>query len=118
MRSGPANADSRRFAVQTRVESLSFSLLNVGITGWSRWRVPTAPDRARSSPRTRLGAASQASLTSSSLTREGDTLVLSLDKDGAQLMGDVVRVDLENLAGWLGLDAEIRISEQLPARQI
>ncbi len=66
----------------------------------------------------RLGAGSQASLTGSALRQEDDTLVLSFDREGAALMGEVVRQDLENLATWLGLDAEIRIDERLPRRDI
>ena len=63
----------------------------------------------------RLGGGSRISLTSSKLTVDSGVLVLSLDKTGAELLGDLVRSDLETLAGWLGTNAEIRVDRQLPA---
>lgn len=64
----------------------------------------------------RIGGGSRSSLTSSALTVEGDTLVLSFDRAGAALLGDTVRSDLDNLAAWLGLGSEVRVLEQLPRR--
>ena len=57
----------------------------------------------------RIGAGSRVSLMTSSLTRENGTLVLWLDESRAQLASDSVRSDLRNLAGWLGLDHELRV---------
>jgi exopolyphosphatase/guanosine-5'-triphosphate,3'-diphosphate pyrophosphatase len=62
----------------------------------------------------RIGAGSRLSLASSALFVEGGKIVLAFDKGGAELLGDSVRTDLETLAGWLGLDAEIRVERRLP----
>ena len=65
----------------------------------------------------RIGGGSRMSLASSRLTVEDKTLVLEFDSSGAELLGDPVRVDLETLAGWLGMDAEIRVGSRLPMRE-
>ncbi|WP_305096812.1 Ppx/GppA family phosphatase [Croceibacterium aestuarii] len=64
----------------------------------------------------RLGGGSRISLASSSLSVESETLVLDLDAAGVELLGEAVRVDLETLAGWLGMSAEIRVDKRLPMR--
>ncbi|MXO59786.1 Ppx/GppA family phosphatase [Altererythrobacter salegens] len=64
----------------------------------------------------RLGGGSRTSLASSSLTVEGKTVVLDLDSTGAELLGEPVETELKNLAGWLGMDAEIRVDRRLPKR--
>jgi exopolyphosphatase/guanosine-5'-triphosphate,3'-diphosphate pyrophosphatase len=64
----------------------------------------------------RLGGGSRSSLANSALSIDGKTLVLDLDSAGAELLGDPVKADLETLAGWLGMDAEIRVDERLPTR--
>lgn len=66
----------------------------------------------------RIGGASKMSLTSSALTREKDKLVLTFDESGAELLGDIVATELEALARWLGLEAEIRVESRRRARQI
>lgn len=66
----------------------------------------------------RIGGGSRMSIASSALTVEGSKAVLSFDRSGTDLLGDTVRGDLENLAGWLGLGAEVRVDEKLPGRQI
>lgn len=58
----------------------------------------------------RFGAGSQRSLTASSLTRDGDRLILWIAPSHAQLATDPVTGDLKALAQWLGLDPEIRVS--------
>lgn len=60
----------------------------------------------------RLGAGSRKSLEASTLSREGDRLVLSLDPSRAQLATEPVRVDLEALAEWLGLAPDVRVSDR------
>jgi len=57
----------------------------------------------------RIGAGSRVSLMTSSLTRESDRLILWLDESREQLASNSVRSDLRNLAGWLGLEHELRI---------
>jgi exopolyphosphatase/guanosine-5'-triphosphate,3'-diphosphate pyrophosphatase len=58
----------------------------------------------------RLGAGSQQSLMASSLTRDGDRLILWVAPSHAQLATDPVTGDLKALAQWLGLDPEVRVS--------
>jgi exopolyphosphatase/guanosine-5'-triphosphate,3'-diphosphate pyrophosphatase len=60
----------------------------------------------------RLGAGSHHSLTASSLRKDGDRLVLSIDPSRAQLATDPVTGDLKALAQWLGLEPQVRISER------
>lgn len=60
----------------------------------------------------RLGAGSRVSLLTSALRRDGDRLVLWLDPGRAQLAGEPVTGDLKALGQWLGLEPELRISEQ------
>jgi exopolyphosphatase/guanosine-5'-triphosphate,3'-diphosphate pyrophosphatase len=58
----------------------------------------------------RLGAGSRQSLETSSLTRDGERLVLAIAPSHAQLATDPVTGDLKALAQWLGLDPEVRVS--------
>jgi len=57
----------------------------------------------------RIGAGTQISLLTSSLTREAGRLVLWLDPSRAQLASDPVLGDLRALAAWLGLDHDLQI---------
>ena len=61
----------------------------------------------------KIGAGTRVSLSGTSLRREDDKLVLRFDEDRAQLMGDTVESELANLADWLNLEYEMRISEAL-----
>ena len=63
----------------------------------------------------RLGAGSGASLAASTLTREGDNLVLAIDSGRAHLVSDKVLSDLKNLAQWRVLEPEFRVIEPVPA---
>lgn len=66
-------------------------------------------------PLLRIGGASRISLPSSALLVGGETLVLALDRTGAELLGSsVVEADLEGLANWLGMKPEIRVPDELP----
>jgi exopolyphosphatase/guanosine-5'-triphosphate,3'-diphosphate pyrophosphatase len=60
----------------------------------------------------RLGAGSPQSLTASALKTDGDRLVLWLDQSRAQLAAEPVTSDLKALAQWLGLEPEVRVSDQ------
>lgn len=60
----------------------------------------------------RIGAGTRVSLLTSSLSREGNTLVLWLDESRAELASDSVESDLKNLANWLGLDHKLQISSE------
>ena len=66
----------------------------------------------------RIGAGSRVSLMSSSLTKEDGCLVLRLDESREQLASDSVRSDLKNLANWMGLEHELRISSAEEVRRL
>lgn len=57
----------------------------------------------------RIGAGSRASMLTSRLEREEGKLVLWLDESRAQLASDHVASDLARLAGWLGLEPDLRL---------
>ncbi len=57
----------------------------------------------------RLGAASPVSMTTSSLTRKKNSLVLRLDESRAPLAAEVVEEDLAALAEWLDLAPKLKI---------
>lgn len=59
----------------------------------------------------RLGAGSPASLRASSLEKQSDKLVLTLDASRAHLASEKVLSELEALAAWLTCQAEVRIGE-------
>ena len=65
----------------------------------------------------RIGGASGHSLAGSALFVEGDRMVLAFDRSGADLLGEVVRADLDLLAGWCGLTGEVRIADRLPSER-
>lgn len=58
----------------------------------------------------RLAPASRTSLSGGKLEWKGDQLVLSLPSDRAQLVSDKVLSELKNLAQWLGLKAELKVT--------
>jgi exopolyphosphatase/guanosine-5'-triphosphate,3'-diphosphate pyrophosphatase len=60
----------------------------------------------------RLGAGTRASLRASSLTREGDKLVLALEAGRAPLASDKVVSELKTLAQWLALEPEVRLTQR------
>jgi exopolyphosphatase/guanosine-5'-triphosphate,3'-diphosphate pyrophosphatase len=60
----------------------------------------------------RLGAGSHASLRASTLTKDRDRLILSIDRGRAQLVTDPVTGDLKALAQWLGLEPEVRLADR------
>ena len=62
----------------------------------------------------KIGAGTRVSLLGSSLRREGDTLVLRFDTSRSHMMADSVRVELAALAGWIGLDHDMRVEDILP----
>jgi exopolyphosphatase/guanosine-5'-triphosphate,3'-diphosphate pyrophosphatase len=57
----------------------------------------------------RMGAGTPLSLLGSALRREGDRLVLCVEKERAPLVTDIVTGDLKTLAGWMGLTHELVI---------
>lgn len=57
----------------------------------------------------RMGATTRVSLTTSALERKTNKLVLRLDESRAALAGQGVMRDLATLAGWFGLEPELRI---------
>ncbi|MWV29018.1 Ppx/GppA family phosphatase [Aurantiacibacter rhizosphaerae] len=59
----------------------------------------------------RIGAGTRISLLSSTLRREGDTLVLRFDESRAHMMADTVETELANLADWLGLKHEMTVGD-------
>lgn len=59
----------------------------------------------------RLGGGAQISLSASKLRRENNSLILELDKKRADLAAQSVENDLDNLADWLGLEAQIRLTD-------
>jgi exopolyphosphatase/guanosine-5'-triphosphate,3'-diphosphate pyrophosphatase len=61
----------------------------------------------------RLGAGTRISLTTSSLRRDGEKLVLWLDPSRAQLAAGPVGNDLRALAQWLGLEPELRTGDAI-----
>jgi exopolyphosphatase/guanosine-5'-triphosphate,3'-diphosphate pyrophosphatase len=63
----------------------------------------------------RLGGGAQGALSGAALRVEGGKVVLAFDTTGADLIGEPVTADLQTLAGWLGMDAEIRVDRRLPA---
>ncbi len=58
----------------------------------------------------RIGAGSRMSLLTSSLTRQDGRLVLWLEASRAQLASDPVLADLRALAGWLGVEHDLRFA--------
>lgn len=60
----------------------------------------------------RIGAGSRASMLTSRLLREDNTLVLWLDPSRAQLASDSVTSDLKTLAEWIGCTPELRIGKR------
>ncbi|MCB2067445.1 MAG: Ppx/GppA family phosphatase [Erythrobacter sp.] len=57
----------------------------------------------------RLGAGSRMSLMASRLTRDGDVLRLTIERDRAELVSEQVESDLARLAAWLGCEGMIAI---------
>ncbi len=57
----------------------------------------------------KIGAGTRISLRSSSLRREGDTLVLRFDESRSYMMADTVERELAALAEWLGLEYEMMV---------
>jgi exopolyphosphatase/guanosine-5'-triphosphate,3'-diphosphate pyrophosphatase len=60
----------------------------------------------------RIGAGSRASMLTSRLLREDNTLVLWLDPSRAQLASDSVTSDIKTLAEWIGCTPELRIGKR------
>jgi exopolyphosphatase/guanosine-5'-triphosphate,3'-diphosphate pyrophosphatase len=59
----------------------------------------------------RVGAGAQVSLLASRLERDRKRLVLTVDESRAALATDRVTEELAVLAGWLGLDHQLRIAK-------
>jgi exopolyphosphatase/guanosine-5'-triphosphate,3'-diphosphate pyrophosphatase len=68
----------------------------------------------------RLSGGAEATLRASTLERDGDALVLTIERSRAHLVSDKVANDLKNLAQWLALEPAVRIASSAtgkPARR-
>lgn len=63
----------------------------------------------------RIGAGSRASMLTSRLTRNGDTVDLWLEAERAAIVSDQVRSELVALARWLGCTPALHVGERMPA---